>query len=298
MLHYWNYKWLNRQPDPKWGVIFQPTRSNDSLLTQTVNGRAVPYVVALCYDVVVCSGDGFGNCIGNYRYYTECTSSTYWIESFDYASANSALEYPDPRSHGGGGGSGNAATYLFPPSTRIANLAEYLQCFNPAAPGRLIVYVDQPLPGSDEPFTITGRMGHVFISLEQTQASGVIRRFIGFHPGSKVNPFGKKSAPSTLANDHGKNYDLFLPITLSVQQFQNVISAVSSYPPLYDLEKYNWTDFAIDIAQSAGIQLPRSSGWWIFGQGSNPGRFGEDLRHLPGTIVGSGKSGLNVGVCK
>ena len=48
----------------------------------------------------------------------------------------------------------------------------------------------------------------------------------------------------------------------------------------YHLDDYNCTDFAIQVVNSIGLNVPTTSGTWSNGGGRNPGDLGEDLRDL------------------
>ncbi len=300
LIQYFNFALQKKQPLRQPGIKFRIPVTSDPNGKVSVN-RAVPYVISICYDFVVCTGDGNGNCIGNYTYYSECNSNILWVQDFDFVQSGGGYSDPDLGTRPGRGGSGNsnsaASTYLLPPTSPVIDLYLYTGCFDRSQAGKLTIYVDQPQPGSDEPFTILGKMGHVFISLEQKVGRTIIRRFFGFHPSGKVNPFGNRVSPSTIGNDQSKKYDIYLPIELNAMQFDAALGAIHNYKASYDLENYNCTDFALDISTAAGHSLPRNSGWWIFGSGRNPGRFGEDLRRIQGNVSQSGKAPANLGNC-
>jgi hypothetical protein len=298
LIQYFNFILEKRPPNGPGVVKYRSVSAPEENSNMTTEWKAA-YVYSICYDYVVCTGDGYGNCIGNTVYRSECYTSVGWMGEYSYTQYGGGSGDPgvSPRP-GGGGGSGSAgANYLLPPTSPVTDLAGYIKCFDRGQPGRLTVFVDQPLPGSDEPFTILGKMGHVFISIEQQTSTGLLRRFFGFHPLRKVNPFGTRSSPSTIANDQTRKYDVYLPIDLTAVQLGAALNAILGYAPVYDLETYNCVDFVLDIASAAGHPLPRNAGWWIFGTGRNPGRLGEDIRRLPGHVPGSGRATNNEGSC-
>lgn len=265
-----------------------------------INARSA-WAVTSCYEWIACTGDGNGNCIGNITYHYECVTEVFWTDEYDYLD-NVASVNTDDGLGGPGGGSGGALNedpnVLQAPLLPISNVDQYLSCFDEKKPGTITLYADQSFPGSDEPFTILGKMGHVFLGLEQQINGNVIRRAVGFHPASSVNPFNNTSAPSILGNDEGRTYDIKLTIQLTADQMQNVLGAIYQYQGTYDLEKYNCVDFVLDVAQAGGKTLPRTSGWWIFGQGRNPGSFGEDLRKQSDAVSQTGTALSNTGDCQ
>ena len=298
LIHYFDHRLRKIQPLAGKGIHFIDERLDSSKSRGTITDTRVPYTLSICYTITVCTGDGSGNCTGNYRYYTDCYTSTYWLESYNIGRPVGGGAGSDGGTRPGGGGGNGSATYLLPPQKRITDLNEYLSCFKSSAPGKLTVFVDQPQPGSDEPFTILGKMGHVFLSLEQVVDGVLIRRFFGFHPNQKVNPFGKKNAPSILANDEGRISDIHISFDLDKGHFDGALAAIRNFNPTYDLEEYNCTDFAIDVAEGAGVSLPRTTGWWILGRGRNPGSLGEDLRRLPASVSGTYRAPAGAGLCK
>lgn len=300
LIGYFNFE-LEKQRAMRESAIKFRILPNPGIGSGTAVDRKAAYVLSVCYEYTVCTGDGNGNCIGNYTFYTECHSSVYWIEDYDYIQYGGGYSDPNYGSRpgrGGSGGSGSAnATYLLPPTSPVTDLNFYTGCFDRSQPGKLTIYVDQPQPGSDEPFTILGKMGHVFISLEQKVGGTTIRRFFGFHPSGKVSPFGNRISPGVIGNDQSRKHDIYLPIELNAIQFDAALGAIFNHTPNYDLENYNCTDFALDVAAAAGHTLPRNSGWWIFGSGRNPGRLGEDLRSSPGHVSRTGYAPSNIGSC-
>lgn len=299
LIHFTNYRIFGRQLLSGHGLRFGG--GLDSIPSRLPDGaRKAHMAVSVCYSYYACTGDGMGNCVGNYTFHDECYTSTYWFD--DYSYMDLPLYGGDPDSnpnpgYGGGSSSGAGNSALPPPLKKIENLEVYL-CFDPTRPAILTVYVDQPLPGADDPFTILGKMGHAFISIEQTGAAGTSRRFLGFYPQTAVNPFGKTSAPATIGNDEEKKHDLRLAIPLNPGQLQSVLAAIKNHKAEYDLEDYNCTDFCMDVAQAAGVIIPRNSGWWIFGRGHHPGRMGEDMRNMPGVITKGGRAMKNDGSCQ
>jgi len=50
--------------------------------------------------------------------------------------------------------------------------------------------------------------------------------------------------------------------------------------PDYNLNDLNCTGLTVDMAESIGVEVPKTEGEWPGGGGLNPGDFGEDLRDL------------------
>lgn len=295
LIHWMNFKLFAKQRLSSKGMLFR-----NGVPEPVQSGRSAQITLSICYNTVSCTGDGYGNCVGNYTYRTECFSESYMLYDYSYTDlpAYSGGD-PDYGTGGHGGGSGGTSpkdAVLSPPLTPIEILEAYL-CFDRTAPATLKIYVDQPLPGADDPFTVLGKMGHAFVGIEQAGPNGTTRRFLGFYPKTPVNPFGNRVGPATIGNDQRKKYDLVLPIPLTPLQLQQVLSAIMNHKDTYDLENYNCADFCMDIAAAAGVNIPRNAGWWLIGRGRNPGRMGEDMRTMPGVITKRGRTLDNAGIC-
>ncbi|WP_422105918.1 hypothetical protein [Winogradskyella sp.] len=196
-------------------------------------------------------------------------------------------------------------------SGNIIDLDEYLSCFdNPPASAsfKLTVFIDQPIPNQDDTWTNDGtifdpdiNVGHTFISLEMNDSGTIINQNIGFYPSTGVDPVDPEVAGAWV-DDGGHDYDVSVSIDLNQADFINLISFIQSYgTPTYNLNTDNCTDAAIEIANSAGMNLPDTAGSWIGGGGSNPGNLGQDVRSLSNpdlTINTTGGTALSsTGAC-
>lgn len=189
-------------------------------------------------------------------------------------------------SYGSGGGKGtteptigNVEIVIIGPSNVIANLNDYLKCFNLSQGATLIIYVDQPkanTPDSWSGLITDPDVGHTFIAIQQ----GNIRRVFGYYPRNSVNPYSAPSDPAAFGNDQGHLFDVSLSIPITASQLINVIGYSINAPSTYNLNSYNCTDFGISIGNLAGLNLPDSYGTWPNGGGSNPGQLGQNIRGM------------------
>lgn len=294
-----NFLLWPKQPNPREGINFKSISKQEKAVLP--NARDITFSVTTCYGWSACTGDGNGNCVENITYHVECITEVYWAKEFDYIDNGGYTGGEYGGGIGGGGVEGDPAledqNILLPPTFPIYDVNTYLSCFDQNQPAKITFYADQPSPGSDEPFTILGKMGHAFVALEQTVNGNLIRRYIGFHPANGVNPFNQTSSSSMLGNDQARKFDVSLSVALTSEQMGQVLAAIYQYQPTYDIERYNCVDFVLDIAQAGGLSLPRTTGWWIFGRGRNPGSFGEDLRLQPDAIFQTGTAPTNSGDC-
>ena len=164
------------------------------------------------------------------------------------------------------------------PDNPIFDINEYLKCFDLTKEASFSVYVLEPNPGTGD--THDGSMvGHTFISLKQ---GSEIRTF-GFYPVSdNIAPVFNTSSDSVLGDDGVKNesYSASITKTISNSELIQIIDKAKNYNKTYNLNTYNCTDFAIELGNLGGLNLPDSYGIWPFGGGSNPGTLGKHIRDL------------------
>lgn len=223
---------------------------------------------------------------------------------------------------GGGGGNGNAsATPIIPaPTSIIQSVKNYFQCFDNVGGNdhsyTITVCVDQPDPGTREPWTFTDggssgtsangnpiNAGHTFLILTESYPGTTITRNIGFYPSTSVSPVSP-SSPGVFNDDDNHQYNISGSFTVDNAQFftvLNYITAENTPGFLYNLNTNNCTTFAINAVAQAGINLPRTMGTWTDGAGDDPGDLGEDIRSgsTPGMTVNTAPpaSHPNVGQC-
>ncbi|RBL91994.1 hypothetical protein [Chitinophaga flava] len=183
-----------------------------------------------------------------------------------------------------------------PPGDKIVNIKDYIKCFNSSSGAKVTIYVEQPKPGTRATHNWMNP-GHTFVSIEQTVNGQVIRRSLGFYPGQSVDPFANPSTASALVDNSTHEYNVNISVNATPTQLQNVLSIISNFRAVYNLNTYNCTNFGIDIANAIGLNVPSTKGSWPNGGGCNPGDFGEDIRKLPGASGISANAPLNTGSC-
>jgi hypothetical protein len=187
---------------------------------------------------------------------------------------------------------------LSPPSNPIGNITDYFKCFtNGTSPDHTYsvqVCVDQPSPGTRQPWTLTPggatgtsaaanplNVGHTFLVLTENDQGNTITRNVGFYPSTTVFPVaGYTSAQGVLNDDDGHPYNISLTIAVSATQFFGILNYVSlgNNPGFsFDLNSNNCTTFVINSLGANGIALPNTKGTWATGSGNDPGDLGEDI---------------------
>ena len=191
-----------------------------------------------------------------------------------------------------------AEIIIAPPSTPIANIASYFNCFtNGGSPDHTYsveVCVDQPDPGTRDPWGLTPggssgssaadnaiNSGHTFLVLTENDQGNITTRNVGFYPSGIVVPAGAEaSSQGMLNNDQSHGYNVSLTITVNSTQFFNMLNYVSlgNNPGYYyNLNTNNCTTFVINAAAAGGISLPSTQGSWPGGSGNDPGDLGQDI---------------------
>ncbi|MCL1650635.1 hypothetical protein M2T70_16865 [Elizabethkingia anophelis] len=212
-----------------------------------------------------------------------------------------------PSESGGGGGDGGYSgdgelrwmpdVLLFskkPAGEKIPNIKDYLKCLNLSQGATVTLYVDQPTPNTTSTWSgsvADPNVGHTFISITQ----GGTTRFMGFYPSNSISPFSSPpAAVGMYVNDQGHKFSVSITSNITATQLNNIVGYINSMSSAtYNLNTYNCTNFGIDALAKAGISLPKTSGNWPGGGGSNPGNLGQDLRNLNNSSVQKNTSGGN-----
>jgi len=128
--------------------------------------------------------------------------------------------------------------------------------------------------------SIANSVGHSFISIQQGNHIAVI----GFYlESNKITPINT-SGSGTYGNDSNHNYNVSITKNINSNQLQNILNYIyNNQDTTYNLNTYNCTNFAIDIGNLAGLNLPDSYGSWLGGGGSNPGVLGQYIRDSSGS---------------
>jgi hypothetical protein len=186
------------------------------------------------------------------------------------------------------------------PDNPVTDIRQYLKCFDTNQPATLTVYARQPVLGTNDTYTFHGikpDVGHAFISITQ---NGTTRVF-GFYPTSPISFM--IDAPGMWGDNSQIPYTGSASARINAGNLWSLMQYIYSLEGKdYKLATFNCTDFAINAAQAAGINLPDTWGRWggISG-GSNPGDLGNDLntKPLPSEVQkgGSGLSPTNKGGC-
>jgi len=150
----------------------------------------------------------------------------------------------------------------------------------------MLFHVKQPVAGKRKVFVFSNT-GHTFITLIKYYAdSTYVSCSFGFYP-KKDHPLSATpvypSSSSQFKNDAGHQWDEVVGKFISKKKFDRIINLTKNYENLeYHLSKNNCTDFCLQAATMAGINIANTKGKWPLGSGNNPGVTGQSL--LNGTF--------------
>lgn len=226
-------------------------------------------------------------CMGLYEVFSDGSTELVAI-LYCYPGGTGYNEYTDDTDgnygHGGGGGSSETEDseliVVIEPDVPITDILEFLKCLDKNSEAIITVYTNQPIPNSTSAHYYNF-VGHTFISITQGSNTNVI----GYYPQSNwVNPVNPASESALGDNGH-EEYNVSILTTVNASTLNSIIDTIANSNPNYDLNSYNCTDFAIEIGNLAGMNLPEANGTWPSGGGSNPGTLGEYIRNMSGPNI-------------
>jgi hypothetical protein len=165
----------------------------------------------------------------------------------------------------------------------------------------LVVYVQQPVPGTAATWTREGfgvNTGHAFIGLKDTTAHTEIKA--GFYPKQMgtVTPLSPTTT-GIIKDDSNHAWNVKQEYKITDDQYNAVQQSITNDKAdtnlQYNLNTNNCTDWVMDTAGLAGVTLPDATGTWPDGGGESPGPLGQALAGGAGATVnqqnGDGSSG-------
>lgn len=180
----------------------------------------------------------------------------------------------------------NEYVYQVSGTTDWVDLRENLRCFgqnsNSNSIFRVVVFVDQPVPGyrSIHLNSSNSSPGHTWIGLEEYTAGQAITRYIGYYPAQIAHPISP-NAPGAVKTEEGRSADVSLAIEVNQAQFISLITTLTATQSTeYDLNDHNCTHYVMAAYTAMGVNLPQTIGTWWNGGGYNPSDLGEDIRTM------------------
>ncbi len=159
----------------------------------------------------------------------------------------------------------------------------------------MLFHVKQPVPGKRKIFH-WANTGHTFITLiKYNSDSTFVSASFGFYPDKdqlfSATPLHPSSS-STFKDDAGHKWDEVLGKFISRRRFEKILALTRNYAGMeYQLSNNNCTDFGINAATIAGINISETKGKWPLGSGNNPAITGQSI--LLGKFSNAGSATLN-----
>lgn len=168
--------------------------------------------------------------------------------------------------------------------SKATNYKRISSTFNdgkPAIAYALLFHVKQPVPGKRKIFVFSNT-GHTFITLIKYNAdSTYVSCSFGFYPKKDQIFSATPAYPSTSAqfkNDAAHQWDEVVGKFISKRRFDRILKLTRRYNELeYHLSSNNCTDFSLQAAAMAGINISDTSGKWPLGSGNNPAYTGQSI---------------------
>ncbi len=241
---------------------------------------------------VICYGDNCystGTCSGWYPTgntsppYEVCTNDGTDCEFSSDPNCECNLYGLGCNEDGVGGSTAPESIVIENAESSIEDMSEYLKCFNLDQSARIVIYVDQPIANSAQAWSINGsssssggfiNAGHSYIAIQQ----GDNRMVLGFYPETSVSNT-QPSSTGTFGNDESTEFDVSISVPISAIQLLKIIGYCET-GLTYNLNTFNCSDFAIQVSNLAGLNLPESESTWSGGGGSNPGLLGQNIREM------------------
>lgn len=158
----------------------------------------------------------------------------------------------------------------------------------------LTLFAEQPNPNTRDSYSgmvgINLNIGHSFVNLSTNYGGSSSSITFGFYPFVPVD-YNATIVPMEIIDDGGHSFSSAVTIELTCSQFnQAITNSLLIQNQNYDLENYNCTDYAINVANSVSLGVLDTSAPVIYegktlGVMSNPGDLGEDIKLLTNGTV-------------
>lgn len=155
----------------------------------------------------------------------------------------------------------------------------------------IVLHVKQPLAGKRLRFIRINQVGHTFITLiKYNNDCTQVSRSFGYYPRKthllSATPLSPLTS-SQFKDDAAHDWHELVAKFISPQQYDSILALVVNYADKpYHLSNNNCTDFGLQAAAIAGIDVRNTQGAWPLGYGDNPGDAGESI--LEGHISNNG----------
>lgn len=124
----------------------------------------------------------------------------------------------------------------------------------------------------------------------------------GFYPTEDMN-MNNVEYNSGIYDDSQHQFSVSVTYNISCIDFNNALKkALELTDNKYNALTFNCTDFAVDVTNSAGLAIPKTKSPIIFngkyyGDASNAGDLGEDIRELSSGVIDSNGGESSSTIC-
>jgi len=173
------------------------------------------------------------------------------------------------------------------PKVTYQRLLETFEDGKTAVAYAMLMHVKQPVAGKRKVHQFANS-GHSFITLIKYNSDSTYTSVsFGFYP-NKNQPFAGTplfpSSPSAFKNDTEHNWDEVAGRFISKRRFNKILALTKKYDGIkYNLNTNNCTDFSLNAAHIADINVKETTGSWPLGHGNNPGITGQSI--LQGNVT-------------
>ena len=119
----------------------------------------------------------------------------------------------------------------------------------------------------------------VVVGIEQ---NGIVRQ-IGFYPESGANSVMVgvgKDYDSELRDNYDYLYHVSISKDITANELTSIINYIENYPETYNVNDYACTDFAIEVGNLGGMELPSTTVNKVIFSGRSPGKLGQEIRAM------------------
>lgn len=165
--------------------------------------------------------------------------------------------------------------------TNYNHIAGTFNDHKPVVAYALLFHVKQPISGKPTVFVFSNT-GHTFITLIKYNAdSTYVSCSFGFYPKNEKILFATPWDPdseSQFKDDAGHKWDEVVGKFISKKSFESILKLTKRYNDLdYHLSNTNCTDFCLEAATLADLDISDTKHSWPLGYGNNPGTTGQSL---------------------
>ncbi|MFD0941841.1 hypothetical protein [Pedobacter boryungensis] len=273
--------------------IGKSTRLNkqESLKSSFGTGRVSQALPPTCVETPIYEVFGVG-CVDINEYYIFCESVYSVYVGHTICGDGGGVPPTNPGgggAPGGGSGGSNSSNEYNPQEFQFSSdpaiyLSDLFNCFNniSSTMATYSITLSTDLPVNSDPNKLVNYSsfppspGHAFITLTKTNGTNMVTKSFGFYPDPDILSLTTGPVGSKMNDNGAHDYDANISMSLTAGEFQLAISkALEKRNMSYDIDKYNCTDYALDVFNavrdvSNKIEVPNWVGTLGYNYGKTP----------------------------